>query len=117
MLRIMCAMCICLATVVVFGQPETKYQVATIVEVKTHPASGDSASAAASYDVSLKVGDTIYLVLYTSPLGMNTVKYTVGRELLVLVGEKTIRYNDILGQSLEVPIVSRKRASDAKQSK
>ena len=34
-------------------------------------------------------------------LGTGTVKYAAGRELLVLVGEKTIRYNNILGQSLE----------------
>jgi hypothetical protein len=34
-----------------------------------------------------------------------------------LVGKNTIRYNDLLGQSFEVPIVSRKSATDAKQSK
>jgi hypothetical protein len=50
-------------------------------------------------------------------LGTGTVKYAAGRELLVLVGEETIRYNNILGQSLEVPIVSRKRATDSKPSK
>jgi hypothetical protein len=63
------------------------------------------------------VGDTVYVVLYTDSLGTNTVKYAAGRELLVLVGEKTIRYNNILGQSLEVPIVSRKGATDGKPSK
>jgi hypothetical protein len=39
-----------------------------------------------------------------------------GRQLLVLVGKKTIEYNDILGQSLEVPIISQKPAADAKQT-
>jgi hypothetical protein len=46
---------------------------------------------------------------------METIKYAAGRELLVQVNEKTITYNDILGQSLEVPIVSQK--PDAKQVK
>jgi hypothetical protein len=94
-----------------------KYEVATIAEVKPHQATGTSPSDAPSYDVSVRVGDAIYLVLYTDSLGTGTVKYAAGREVLVLVGEKTIRYNNILGQSFEVPIVSRKQAPDAKQSK
>ncbi len=65
----------------------------------------------------VKVGDTIYVVLYTPPLGEETVKYSAGRDLLVLVGKRTIRYNDILGQSFEVPIESQKTAAKAKQSK
>jgi len=56
-------------------------------------------------------------VLYTPPLGMSTVRYAGGRELLVLVGKNTITYSDMLGQSLEVPIVSRKPASGARPSK
>jgi hypothetical protein len=46
---------------------------------------------------------------------METIKYAAGRELLVRVNEHTITYNDILGQSLEVPIVSQRPA--AKQPK
>jgi hypothetical protein len=48
---------------------------------------------------------------------MNTVRYAAGRELLVLVGKQTLTYNDLLGQSYEVPIVSRKPAEDTKQTK
>ena len=118
MLKLICAAaCICLVTFPVFCQSASKYEVATIAEVKPHQSTGTSPSDAPSYDVSVRVGDTIYLVLYTDSLGTGTVKYAAGREVLVLVGEKTIRYNNILGQSFEVPIVSRKRAPDAKQSK
>ena len=77
----------------------------------------DGATEVASYDVSVKVGDTIYTVLYTPPLNLNTVKYAAGRSLLVLVGKKTITYNDMLGRSFEVPILSQKPATDPKQSK
>jgi hypothetical protein len=66
--------------------------------------------------VAVKVGGTIYVVLYTPPLGEETVKYSAGRDLLVLVGKRTIRYNDILGQSFEVPIESQKPAAKPKQS-
>ena len=61
-----------------FGQSTSKYQVGTITEVKAHQAAGSGVSDAASYDVSVKVGDTIYVVLYTPPLGEETVKYLQG---------------------------------------
>jgi hypothetical protein len=99
-----------------YGQSASKYQVGTITEVKTHQTAGSGASNTTSYDVSVKVGDTIYVVLYTPPLGQETVKYAAGRELLVLVGKGTIRYNDILGQSFEVPIESQETAAKPKQS-
>jgi hypothetical protein len=100
-----------------FGQSTSKYQVGTITEVKTHRDAGGGDTDPARYDVSVKVGDTIYVVLYTPPLGEQTVKYAAGRELLVLVGKRTIRYNDILGQSFEVPIESQKTATTPKQTK
>jgi hypothetical protein len=100
-----------------FGQSTSKYQVGTITEVKTHQAAGSGASDAASYDVSVKVGDIIYVVLYTPALGEDTVKYVAGRDLLVLVGKNTITYNDILGRSFAVPIESQQPAANLKQSK
>ena len=100
-----------------FGQSTSKYQVGTITEVKAHQAAGSGASDGVSYDVSIKVGDTIYVVLYTPALGEDTVKYAAGRDLLVLVGKNTITYNDILGRSYEVPIESQKPAARPKQSK
>ena len=89
----------------------------TITKVTAHQAAGIGASDAASYDVSVKVGDTIYMVLYTPALGEDTVKYAAGRDLLVLVGKNTITYNDILGRSFAVPIESQKPATNVKQSK
>jgi hypothetical protein len=100
-----------------FGQSASKYQVGTITEVKVHHSAGGDASQTVSYDVSVKVGDTVYLVLYAPPLGEETVKYAAGRELLVLVGKNTITYNDILGQSFAVPIESQKPAAKLQQSK
>ena len=115
--RLVCVFCICLATFSAFCQSTSKYQVGTITEVKVHQTAGSGASDAVSYDVSVKVGDTIYVVLYTPPLGEETVKYSAGRDLLVLVGKHTIRYNDILGQSFEVPIESQQPAAKPAPSK
>lgn len=98
-------------------QSTSKYQVATILEVKAHQAAGKNASEATSYDVSAKVGDTIYVVLYTPPLGEVPQKYAAGREMLVLVGDKTITYNNLLGQSFQVPIQSQRPAAEPARSK
>jgi len=117
MLRLVGMFLICLTIFPAFGQSTSKYQVGTITQVKVHQTAGSDASDAASYDVSVKVGDTIYVVLYTPPLGEDTVKYAGGRDLLVLVGKNTITYNDILGRSFAVPIESQKPAANPKQSK
>ena len=117
MVRLLGLFLIFLTVFPAFGQSTSKYQVGTIIEVKVHQAAGSAASDAASYDVSVKVGDTIYVVLYTPAQGEETVKYAAGRDLLVLVGKRTIRYNDISGQSFEVPIESQRSAAKPKQSR
>ena len=117
MMKLMGAICICLMVVSCFGQSPRHYQVAVIVGVKSHQAEPDDTSGVSRYEVSLKVGDTVYVVLYTPPLGVTTVKYAEGLNLLVVVGEKTISYNDLLGQTFEVPIISRKRAAETAQAK
>ena len=117
MLKLAILFCISLTMFSAFGQSASKYQVGTITEVKTHQTAGSRASNTTSYDVSVRVGDTIYVVLYTPPPGQETVKYAAGRELLVLVGKGTIRYNDILGQSFEVPIESQKPTAKSNQAK
>ncbi len=114
MQKLIVVVTLCLLTLAAFAQSTSKYQVAIITEVKPRQAAGDGASDPASYDVSVEVGDTIYVVLYTQPLGEIPAKYATGRELLVLVGKKTITYNDMLGRSLQVPIESQRPAAEHK---
>jgi len=117
MQRLIIVVTLCLLTLAALGQSTSKYQVGMITEVKASQLAGDSASDATSYDVSVKVGDTIYVVLYTPSLGELPPKYARGHELLVLVGKNTITYNDMLGRSLQVPIQSQKPAAEPKRSK
>ena len=117
MLKLASILCICLATFPAFCQSASKYQAGTITEVKVHQTAEGGDSDTVSYDVSIRVGDTIFVVLYTPPLGEETVKYVAGRDVLVLVGKNTIRYNDVLGQSREVPIESQKPAANPKGPK
>jgi hypothetical protein len=117
MLRLVSLFFICSTMFPAFGQSTSKYQVGTITEVRAHQAAGSGAFDVANYDVSVKVGDTIYVVLYTPPRGEIMVKYAAGRDLLVFVGKNKITYNDILGQSYDVPIESQQPAGKPKQSK
>lgn len=60
---------ICAVGLPALCEPSAKYEVATILEVQRHQSAGESSStAAASYDVFVKVADTIYVVLYTIQL-------------------------------------------------
>ena len=117
MRRLIALIGLCLLTFPALCQSTSKYQVAIINEIKPRQAAGDDASNPTSYDVSVKVGDTIYVVLYTQPFGELPPKYARGHELLVLVGKNTITYNDMLGRSLQVPIESQRPAAERKQSK
>jgi hypothetical protein len=110
-------MAVCLATLPALCQSTSKYQVATITDVKPHELVDGSSGEAASYDISVKVGDTIYVVLYTTPPGDLAPEYAAGREILVLVGKDAITYNDILGRSFQVPIETRRPATDPKHTK
>jgi hypothetical protein len=108
---------ICSTVFPAFGQSTSQYQAATITEVKIHEAGERvGASDAISYDVSVKVGGTTYVVLYTPALPDISVKYAAGRSGLVLVGKNTIRYNDLLGQSFDLPIESQKPAANPKEA-
>ena len=117
MQRLIVVVTLCLLSLAALGQSSSKYQIGMITEVKARQAAGDSASDLTSYDVSVKVGDTIYVVLYTPSLGELPPKYATGRELLVFVGKNAITYNDMLGRSLQVPIESQRPATEHKDSK
>jgi hypothetical protein len=88
------------------------YQPATIIDVRPHQSPGGSNPDDVLYEVSAEVGRTVYVVLTPSPSPSGTIRYAVGREVLVHVGEKTIIWNDIMGQSHEVPIISRTLIAD-----
>jgi len=88
--------------------PESKYLPGTVVAVIRHQdLPGEPQSGSSRYDVSVKVGNTTYVVLYTSPNGATGVEYSVGRGILVLVGRDTLTFNSKLSGTTEVPILRR----------
>ena len=91
-----------------------KYQIATVVAVNPHSSDTATDSSAPSYDLSMQIGNTIYVVLYTPRLGLQTAKYAAGRQVLVLVGEKALTFNDISGNAIEAPILTHKIVAAAR---
>src|SRR4051812_40956482 len=100
---------LCIAAVPFFGQtPSTQYQVGAITKVSLHhDTSGAANPDVPQYDVSIKVADTVYVVLYTQPSGSTGVQFAAGLQKLVLVGTDAITFNDVLGRSTMAPILQR----------
>jgi hypothetical protein len=84
------------------------YQTGTIMEVKSHQSGDGDKDTVARYEVSVRVVDTDYVVLYTPRYAGSTIEYKAGMEIPVLVGSDTLTVRDLLGNKLEAPIISRK---------
>jgi|KBSMisStaDraftv2_1062788.scaffolds.fasta_scaffold02950_12 hypothetical protein len=97
---------VCVAILSSAQTGSSKYQPGTITAVARHQnAPGETGEDVARYDVSVKVGNTLYKVLYAPPNGANYVEYTPGFDLLVLVGKDTLTFNSRLSGVTAVPIV------------
>ena len=109
--RRFCALLVCLVTLPVFCQaPSPNPQVATITAVTLHPKNAENGDPPmAQYDLSLKVGDAVYVVLFAPASGSTAVKYSVGMNVVVQVGSESIKFTK-LGQTHEVPILRRESA-------
>lgn len=91
----------------------SKYQSARILEVEKQPQTAsdkNSGSTVDRYHVTLRVSDTDYVVEYIPAPGAYGFQYRAGLDILVLVEDKTITFNDLLGRSIKVPIISKKPA-------
>jgi|SRR5579862_2299996 hypothetical protein len=112
MRKILCILLMCAFVATATGQSTSKFQPGLIMSVKEHPEQNVASDAPKRYDVAIKVGNTIYSCLYTPPPGTYGFQYSAGQEMLVSVGPKTITFNDMLGRSRTVPIVSRSTAPE-----
>jgi len=92
---------------IMLWQPTTSTpQVATIMAVKPHPGASD----VLQYDVSVKVDNVSYVILYTPPNGSTGAEYAVGQNLIVQVGTSSMVFTKF-GRTFEVPILSRQNIS------
>lgn len=94
-----------LAAVVLAQTQQPKWQVGTILSVAQHDPAQDQGGLYL-YDMTVQIGDTVYVVLYDSPLDTELGRYKNGVEVTVLVGTATIKMNDIMGRTHDLPILS-----------
>ena len=97
------------------GQSESqKYQSATVLDAKEHqgPAPDKAEDPSITrYDITIRVKDTDYVVLFTPRPGSHGFQYMNGTKILVLLQDNTVTFNDILGRSMTAPILSQRPAA------
>lgn len=93
--------------------PDRGYQPGTITAVSVHGSAAENDNP--QYDVTVRVQDTEYQVLFTPPSGSSGVKFSKGRTVLVKVGASKLAFRDFLGREFEAPIVSSKPVAPTKQ--
>jgi hypothetical protein len=100
---------ICVSALWALGQTlSAKYQPGMITAVTTHQsAPGDGGEDVARYDVSVKIGNVLYVILYTPLNGANSVEYSPGIEMLFSVGSDTLTFNSKLSGTTQAPILRR----------
>ena len=100
------ALLIFLASMAFAQGASSQWQRGTVMAVGTHLYSpGERASDDVQYDVSVKVGNTVYTVLYAPPRGVTSVGYSPGIDLLVLVKPDTLTFNSKLSGETQLPIL------------
>jgi hypothetical protein len=96
-------------------QTSAPYQIGTVMEVKDHQPTAQEDSTK-RYDISVKVGNTLYVVLYTPQLGSDAAEYKTGLDFPVQVDGKILRFNDALGRPVAVPIVNQTQLAGDKKT-
>ena len=118
-----CAGLLLSVAVLAAAQPassSSQYQPAHIMKVKKHSGTDQikapDGTALTQYDVTIRMkkSGTEYDLLYTAQPGKYGFQYMGGMDTLVLVEEKTVTFNDILGRSVKVPIVGQRQATPHK---
>jgi len=98
---------ILLGTGIAVSQSNAPYQVGSILAVKDHQSTAQEDSMR-RYDISVKVGNTVYVVLYSASDGNDVAQYKVGLDFPVQIDGKTMRFSDALGRPMSVPIINQK---------
>jgi hypothetical protein len=93
----------------------SQYQSGLILEVKEHPGAEIPATEKTPpikrYDISVRVKDVVYVILFTPRPGMHGFQTLAGMDTLVMVRDKTMFFNDIVGRSMSAPIIGQHPAA------
>ena len=81
----------------------------TIMEMKTHE-TAPGTDQIKQYDVTVKIGKKLYVVLYTQQKNEPDLEYYVGMARSMQVDGDTLNVNDLLGRTHALKILSSKDA-------
>ena len=82
-----------------------KWQPGTIIAVDVHQNAPGEVGDATRYDVSVKIRNVTYVVLYSPRSGDNSVEYYRGLETLFLPGSDTLSFNSKTSGTIKMPIL------------
>lgn len=78
------------------------------------PSRAGSDNAGKQYEVSLRVGKKVYVVLYVAETNQPEPNLYVGTARTVLIDGNTLKFNDVLGHTHSTRILSSKDAPASK---
>jgi len=97
---------ICICALASLGQTSSaKWQPGTIMAVDVHQNAPGEVGDATRYDVSVKIRNVTYVVLYSPRSGDNSVEYYRGLETLFLPGSDTLSFNSKTSGTIKMPIL------------
>jgi hypothetical protein len=97
---------ICICALASLGQTSSaKWQPGTITAVDVHQNAPGDVGDATRYDVSVKIRNVTYVVLYSPRSGDNSVEYYRGLETLFLPGSDTLSFNSKTSGTIKMPIL------------
>jgi hypothetical protein len=104
----MAALIVVVAAPLLAQAPAEKWTVGTVMGYWPHVAAAEEPpSPGPRFEITVRVGRTDYVVLYTQLPGTPEVEYSVGRDAPVLIGAKILSFRNKLGQKVDVPILKR----------
>lgn len=103
------AVCLCLAALASSGEKKV-WQAGTILSVKDHQPQDEDGDRPKKYDISVKVGKKIYVVLYAPEKELPGPEFYVGMARTVLVEGDVLKFNDLQGNTHTLRILSSKDA-------
>ena len=84
------------------------WQAGTILEVKKHHSESEDRHGPMKYDISIKVDNKLYVVLYAPKQEVPELEFYVGMARTVLVEGEMLTFNDLLGHTHPTRILSSK---------
>src|SRR5262245_41408844 len=88
------------------AETDRSWQSGTLIQVKAHEVTSADNVVSKQYEITVQVGNKIYLGSYTAKDGEPELEYYVGMARMVLIDGDTLTFNDLLGRAHSMRITS-----------